>query len=170
MLLIDSLHGLFPEMTAGIGEERKFRLYIETLSQVRDREGRYLRWADVRMLRRMVRDMQFRSYSPRQTVRHWHLVRTLRAALHRARAAARPRHRQQLPALRAADHAGPGRARSSPRWRASSRATPDREDALERTLRVMRVFDELGVSADEAAVPATSLLREFIGGSGYTYH
>ena len=75
VLLIDSLHGLFPEMTAGIGEERKFRLYIETLSQVRDREGRYLRWADVRMLRRMVRDMQFRSYSPRQTVRHWHLVR-----------------------------------------------------------------------------------------------
>jgi hypothetical protein len=47
---------------------------------------------------------------------------------------------------------------------------PEREDALERTRRVIRVFDELAVAADEAAVPPTSLLREFIGGSGYTYH
>jgi hypothetical protein len=47
---------------------------------------------------------------------------------------------------------------------------PEREDALERTRRVMRVFAELPVTVDEAAVSPTSLLREFIGGSGYTYH
>ena len=47
---------------------------------------------------------------------------------------------------------------------------PEREDALERTRRVIRVFAEMPETVDEAAVPPTSLLREFIGGSGYTYH
>jgi uridine kinase len=169
VLLIDSLHGLFPEMTAGIGEERKFRLYIETLSQVRDREGRYLRWADVRMLRRMVRDMQFRSYSPRQTVRHWHLVRRselryIVPELQRAHAIVNSFLAYELPIMR---------ARVGPELEAMVRefeGDPEREDALERTRRVMRVFEELAVTVDESAVPPTSLLREFIGGSGYTYH
>ena len=75
VLLIDSLHGLFPEMTASVPEEMKFRLYIETLSQIKGADGRFIRWADVRLLRRIVRDMQFRNYSPRSTIRHWHLVR-----------------------------------------------------------------------------------------------
>jgi uridine kinase len=169
VLLIDSLHGLFPEMTAGIGEERKFRLYIETLSQVRDREGRYLRWADVRMLRRMVRDMQFRSYSPRQTVRHWHLVRRselryIVPELQRAHAIVNSFLAYELPIMR---------ARVGGELAAMVRefeGDPERGDALERTRRVIRVFEELPVTADEAAVPPTSLLREFIGGSGYTYH
>jgi uridine kinase len=169
VLLIDSLHGLFPEMTAGIGEERKFRLYIETLSQVRDRDGRWLRWADVRMLRRMVRDMQFRSYSPRQTVRHWHLVRRselryIVPELQRAHAIVNSFLPYELPIMRA--RVGPQLADMAREFAGA----PDREDALERTLRVTRLFDELGVTADEAAVPSTSLLREFIGGSGYSYH
>ena len=61
---------------------------------------------------------------------------------------------------------GPELERNGPRVR----ARPEREDALERTRRVIRVFEELPVEVDEAAVPPTSLLREFIGGSGYTYH
>jgi uridine kinase len=169
VLLIDSLHGLFPEMTAGIPEERKFRLYIETLSQVRDREGRYLRWADVRMLRRMVRDMQFRSYSPRQTVRHWHLVRRAELRyivpeLQRAHAIVNSFLPYELPIMRA--RVG---ARLQDMEREFER-DPEHEDALERTRRVIRVFEELPVSVDESAVPPTSLLREFIGGSGYSYH
>ena len=51
VLLLDSLHGLFPEMTASLPEETKFRLYVETLSQLKAADGRYIRWADVRMLR-----------------------------------------------------------------------------------------------------------------------
>jgi uridine kinase len=169
VLLIDSLHGLFPEMTAGIGEQRKFRLYIETLSQVRDREGRWLRWADVRMLRRMVRDMQFRSSSPRQTVRHWHLVRRselryIVPELQRAHVIVNSFLPYELPIMRARVGA------ELEAMVGEFEGDPDRGDALERTRRVLGVFAELGVTADESAVPPTSLLREFIGGSGYTYH
>ena len=75
VLLIDSLHGLFPDMTVSLPEEMKFRLYVETLSQARTADGRFVRWADVRLLRRVVRDMQFRASTPRSTIRHWPLVR-----------------------------------------------------------------------------------------------
>jgi uridine kinase len=44
ILLVDSLHGLFPEMTEGIPEEQKFRLYIETLSQIKDSNNQFIRW------------------------------------------------------------------------------------------------------------------------------
>ena len=54
VLLIDSLHGLFEGMTCGIPAERKFRLYIETLGQLRNRDGVFMRWADHRMMRRMM--------------------------------------------------------------------------------------------------------------------
>ena len=66
---------MFPQMTAGVPEERKFRLYIETLAQLKDSANRFVRWTDFRLLRRMVRDMQFRNHNPRQTLVHWHYVR-----------------------------------------------------------------------------------------------
>jgi hypothetical protein len=46
---------------------------------------------------------------------------------------------------------------------------PEREDARERTQRVLALFDQIPAVADEGQVPARSLLREFIGGSAYTY-
>ena len=58
-------------MTEAVPAENKFNLYIETLGQVKDDTGRFLRWTDVRMLRRMVRDMQYRNYSPESTLHHW---------------------------------------------------------------------------------------------------
>jgi uridine kinase len=168
ILLLDSLHGLHPEMTEAIPEERKFRLYIETLSQVKDSAGQFVRWADVRLLRRMVRDMQFRNYSPEQTIQHWHLVR--RAEL-----------RYIVPRLRLADaivnsflpfelpimkHRLGDRF---PGFIESFAADPERSDALDRARRIHQMFGELPSWSDESVVPADSLLREFIGGSRYKY-
>ena len=39
ILLIDSLHGLYPAMTGEIPDEQKFRLYLEPLLQMKDNEG-----------------------------------------------------------------------------------------------------------------------------------
>lgn len=168
ILLIDSLHGLSAEMTGNIPEEKKFRLYIETLSQVKNGAKRFIRWADIRLLRRMVRDMQFRSYSPEQTIRHWHYVR-------------RSELRYIIPRLREADiiinsflpyelpvmkkrlgHFFPGFIKKF-------KNNPDRADAYERALRVESIFSELSPWEDEEVIPDKSLLREFIGGSAYSY-
>ncbi len=53
VVLIDSLHGLYPPMTQDIADENKFRLYIELLLQMRDAQGEYIRWTDPRLMRRM---------------------------------------------------------------------------------------------------------------------
>ena len=167
-LLIDSLHGLFGQMTASVPEEKKFRLYIETLSQLKSGDGRFIRWADVRMLRRIVRDMQFRNYSPAQTIRHWHLVRRAELRyivpeLRRAHAVVNSFLPYELPVMKARLEAV-----LRPLVR-EFEGNPEREDARERTLRVLALFDQVPAVADESQVPEHSLLREFIGGSAYTY-
>ena len=168
VLLIDSLHGLFPEMTQSVPEAKKFRLYIETLSQLRADDGRYVRWADVRMLRRVVRDAQFRNYAPWETVRHWHLVRRselryIVPQLRRAHVIVNSFLPYELPIMK---------ARVAPRLDELIREfskDASRQDALERAVRVKGVFDQVPAVEDESQVPGTSLLREFIGGSSLAY-
>jgi uridine kinase len=168
VLLIDSLHGLFPAMTSGVPENAKFRLYIETLSQLKGLDGRYIRWADIRMLRRAVRDMQFRNYTPLETIRHWHLVRRselryIVPELRRAHAIVNSFLPYELPVMK-------GRMESHILPLVSQfAADPELLDAHERTLRVKSMFDEIPAFTDESAIPPRSLIREFIGGSGYTY-
>jgi uridine kinase len=170
VLLIDSLHGLFPEMTASLPEEAKFRLYVETLSQARAADGRYIRWADVRMLRRVVRDMQFRNYSPRSTIRHWPLVRRselryIVPELRRAHAIVNSYLPYELPIMKA--RLQPVLAPLIDEFRAGA---GENQEAYERASRVQALFEQVPSVTDESIVPPRSLLREFIGGSGYAYH
>ena len=168
IILIDSLHGMFEEMTGGVEESRKFKLYIETLSQIKDSTGRFIRWTDIRLLRRMIRDMQFRNYNPRQTLLHWHYVR--RAELRYIT----PRFREadvivnsalpyELPIMK---HRMGG---AFDEFVAELAGDPEREDAYERAVRVGGLFGEMVPWSDESVVPQTSLRREFIGGSSYSY-
>ena len=64
LVLLDTLHGLFDGLTAAVPSERKFKVYIETIAQLKGPTGRYVRWTDIRLLRRMIRDSNFRAYSP----------------------------------------------------------------------------------------------------------
>jgi len=75
ILLIDSLHGLYPKMTKGIPDEIKFKLYLEPLLQMKGPNNRYIRWTDLRLVRRMLRDSAHRAYDPQKTLEHWHYVR-----------------------------------------------------------------------------------------------
>lgn len=168
ILLIDSLHGMFEEMTAGIDEEKKFKLYIETLSQIKDSEGRFIRWADIRMLRRMVRDMQYRNYSPKQTITHWHYVRRselryIIARISKAHFIVNSFFPYELPLMK---HRLGG---FFPQFVNKFKDDQDREDAFSRAQRVQGIFSEIPAWSDESVVPRFSLLREFIGGSGYSY-
>ena len=78
-------------MTRSIPPEAKFKFYIEALCQIKDDRGEFVRWADLRMMRRMVRDDWHRSYDPVMTVGHWHYVR-------------RSEMRQIVPFVNAADY------------------------------------------------------------------
>ena len=166
ILLIDSLHGLYSEMTRAIADERKFKLYIEPLLQMRGPDGAYIRWTDLRLMRRMERDASSRAYDPQRTLEQWHYVRSseLRNIIPYVNTtdyvvnSALP---YELPVMRARLYD------RFARWVEQYRDDPLRVDAYERALRVRNLLHGVAPLADESVIPADSLLREFIGGSCY---
>jgi uridine kinase len=170
IILIDSLHGLYPPMTEGLAAELKFKLYIETLLQMEGPGGRLVRWTDLRLMRRMVRDAAHRAYEPRRTLEHWHYVRTseMRNIIPYVNTtdyiinSAVP---YELPVMR------PRLIKHFSQWAEDYRDDPLRLDAFERAERVHTLLSALMPASpeDEAAIPCTSHLREFIGGSCYPY-
>ncbi|MFP4385500.1 MAG: ATP cone domain-containing protein [Spirochaetia bacterium] len=168
ILLIDSLHGFFEPMTESIPGYLKVKIYIETLAQIKDKNSRFIRWSDVRMLRRMVRDMQFRNSNPEETLLHWHFVR--RSELHyiisrikNADMVVNSFLPSELPILK-------NRLTSLfPEFLEKFKNDPEREDAYTRAARITDLFSEIPDGNWEDYIPADSLIREFIGGSCYDY-
>jgi uridine kinase len=168
MILIDSLHGLYPDMTKGIDDETKFKLYVEPLLQMKGPDGEYVRWTDLRLMRRMVRDANFRAYDPERTLGHWHYVR-------------KSEMRNIIPFANTADHIiNTGLPYELPimkahlfeyfqEWVNKYRDDPLRRDAYVRAQRVHGLLSGVTAVEDASPVPPDSLLREFIGGSCYDY-
>jgi uridine kinase len=78
ILLLDCLHGFYPPITEGIDASAQFRLYLEMLNMLYEGDGstkRLVQFADVRLIRRMLRDVRHRNHSPLGTILHWHYVR-----------------------------------------------------------------------------------------------
>ncbi len=169
IILLDTLHGLYDPLTASVPAEHKFRLYIETIAQLKGPDGRWVRWTDVRLLRRMIRDSLHRGYTPEQTLLHWHYVRRseLKHIIPYQSSAdfiVNSSLAYELPYLK-------GRlARFFPPLLEKHRGDARRLDAVIRAERVLRLFDSLADPDDESLVPPTSLLREFLGGSAYDVH
>ncbi|RMH58488.1 MAG: response regulator SirA [Candidatus Hydrogenedentota bacterium] len=168
ILLIDSLHGLHDPVTAGIPNEAKCRLYIEPLLQCRSPDGGYIRWTDIRLIRRIVRDSRDRNVAPKQTLEHWHYVR-------------RSELRYIVPHANSADYViNSSLPYELPLWAArvgnlfrqwTQEYTDNTEhaDAARRAARVSKLLDSLSSWEDETVIPKNALLREFIGGSSYDY-
>jgi uridine kinase len=169
VILIDTLHGLYGPMTKSVPDEMKFKLYIETISELRDGEGNFVRWTDLRLLRRMVRDHAQRGYDPAQTIGHWHYVR-------------RSELKHIIPFIRDANYIVNGAlpyelpyhkkysAQHFPGFIKCWKDDPKRRDACIRAERVHKLLEQVEVYEDESCLPGDSLLREFIGGSIYKLH
>jgi len=168
ILLIDSLHGLFPKMTSGISDSSKFKVYLEPLLQMKGPDGRYIRWADLRLIRRMLRDAAHRAYDPQKTLLHWHYVRASEL-------------RYIIPHISTTDviiNSGMPYEVSlySPllldrfaEWEVKYKEDPLRHDAHERAARLHQLLQEVEPVEDDSAVPSDSVIREFIGGSILEY-
>ena len=78
ILLLDCLHGMYPPITEGIEPSAQFRVYIENQDVLYEGDGstkRLMKFTDVRLIRRMLRDARHRNHSPLLTILHWHYVR-----------------------------------------------------------------------------------------------
>ncbi len=75
IVLIEGIHSLNPQLTREIPAERKFQIYVSALTQLNIDDRNRVPTTDVRLIRRMVRDHQFRGYSALDTIRRWPSVR-----------------------------------------------------------------------------------------------
>lgn len=74
VLVIEGIHCLNDKLTAQIPKEQKYKIYISALTVLNmDRLNR-ISTTDTRLVRRIVRDYQFRSYTAEHTLNTWHKV------------------------------------------------------------------------------------------------
>jgi uridine kinase len=168
ILLLDSLHGLYGPMTDSIPDECKYKMYIEALCQIKGVNGEFVRWADLRMLRRMVRDSWARRYSPEMTVGHWHYVRNSEM-------------KYIVPFIHKADFVFNGSlpyelpVHKKFLWKyldsiyQAYKDQPKRYDAFIRARRIYDLLSSVYAIDDDTCIPRDSLMREYIGGSIYEY-
>ncbi|PKN97951.1 MAG: response regulator SirA [Chloroflexi bacterium HGW-Chloroflexi-4] len=168
LLLIDSLHGLFPGLTSEISNEQKYKLYLEPLLQMKGIDGEFIHWTDIRLMRRMLRDAAQRAYDPRQTLEHWHYVRD-------------GEMRHIIPNIIQADEiinsAMPFELpiythrllNNFLDWQTYYKNDPLHEDAFMRADRVAELLKTIHPVEDDSYIPSDSVVREFIGGSSLDY-
>ena len=74
VLVIEGIHCLNDKLTNSIPKDQKYKIYISALTVLNmDRYNR-ISSTDTRLVRRIVRDYQFRSYSAKQTIATWYMV------------------------------------------------------------------------------------------------
>ena len=71
MLIIEGIHGLNDALTPQIKRETKFKLYVSALTQLNLDDHNRIPTTDNRLLRRMVRDYQFRGAAATKTFQMW---------------------------------------------------------------------------------------------------
>jgi uridine kinase len=174
IVLLDCLHGLYPPITEGIDPSAQFRLYIETLNMLYESDGasqRLTKFTDIRLIRRILRDVKHRNHSPLSTILHWHYVRAGELF-------------SIIPLMGLADHVVNGGLPFDlpvlkPFFTGPDAHLPEPQDfepyrgfldARIRYQRVRQLLDSVeGLPASDLTgfgiIPGDSVIREFIGGS-----
>ena len=161
ILVVEGIHGLNPQLTAQIPDPHKFRIYVSALTFLNLDADNRIPTTDVRILRRMVRDHNFRGYSALQTLQIWHSVRM-------------GEERHIFPFQENAD----AMFNSSLVYELAflknyamqlllqiDNTVPEYSEAR----RLVRFLDYFLPVMDIDVIPSTSIIREFIGNSYFNY-
>lgn len=75
ILIIEGIHGLNPELTASISDDKKFKIYASALTSVNIDGNNRISTTDNRLIRRIVRDASTRGSNALDTLNRWASVR-----------------------------------------------------------------------------------------------
>ena len=75
ILLVEGIHGMNDRITSEIPEQLMYGIYVSALSCINLDDHNRIRTTDVRLLRRIVRDVEMRNTSPEKTIDMWPKVR-----------------------------------------------------------------------------------------------
>lgn len=160
ILVIEGIHCLNPELTAQVPEELKFKVFVSALTSLSLDRQNPISTADNRLIRRIVRDYNYRGYSAVETIRRWPSVR-------------RGEEKNIFPFQENADvmintslvfELSVLKAAALPILFAVPETVPEYADA-QRLIKLLLFFKSIPVDS----LPGTSILREFLGGSKFTY-
>lgn len=74
-IIVEGIHGLNEKLTAAIPRDYKFKIYVSALTQLNIDAHNRIPTTDARLIRRLVRDYQFRGASALKTLKQWPDVR-----------------------------------------------------------------------------------------------
>lgn len=158
ILIMEGIHALNPAMIPDVDSSKVFRVYASALTSLSIDENNNISTSDNRMLRRMIRDNRTRGINPENTIAMWQSVRrgenrNIFPFQENADAVFNSAHIFELPVLKY--YAEPLLRRISP-------SSPAYTEAK----RMLKFLDYIVAltPAEIAAIPPTSILREFIDG------
>lgn len=160
IVIMEGIHGLNDKLTPSIKPQNKFKLYLSPLTQLNFNEHNRISTSDNRLIRRIVRDSQFRGKSASGTISMWDSVQKgerlyIFPFQNNADAILNTALDYELSVLKI--FAEPLLKMVTPMEKEYSEAC--------RLLRFLDVFPTI----DPTEVPERSILREFIGHSKFKY-
>ncbi|MBW9202791.1 nucleoside kinase [Bacteroidales bacterium SW292] len=160
ILILEGIHALNPELTPQIPAENKYKIYVSALTTISLDDHNWIPTTDNRLLRRIIRDYNYRGYSARETISRWPSVRA-------------GEDKWIFPYQENADvmfnsallfELAVLRAHVEPILNTVPRNCPEYAEAY-RLLKFIKYFTPV----QDKELPPTSLLREFLGGSSFKY-
>lgn len=160
VLVLEGIHALNPELTAQIPQEQKFHIYISALTTILLDDHNYIRTTDNRLLRRIIRDYKYRGVNAQETIHRWPSVRA-------------GENKWIFPYQENADvmfntamlfELAVIKQQAEPLLDLVPENCPEYAEAYR-----LRTFLDYIQPIPNRALPPTSLLREFLGGSSFKY-
>ncbi len=160
ILVIEGIHCLNDKLTSSIPMEQKYKIYISDLTVLNIDYCNRISTTDTRLLRRIVRDNNYRGYTALHTLKSWDSVN-------------RGEHQNIFPYQENCDamfnssliyEISVLKKHALPLLKEITNAEPEYSEA-KRLVKFLKYFDDI----DEEFIPRNSLMREFIGGSVFEY-
>ncbi len=160
ILVIEGIHCLNPKLTAQIPDDVKFKLFVSALTSISIDRHNPIPTTDNRLIRRIVRDYNYRGYSAQETLSRWKSVR-------------RGEEKNIFPYQENADEMintslifelGVLKPHASYILQKVPETSVEYAEAA-RLLKFLSYFKYI----PDTMIPATSILREFVGGSNFSY-
>lgn len=156
VLLIEGIHALNPELTDRIAESKKYKIFINTITSIALDDHNSIPTSDNRLLRRIVRDFNKGAFTARETISNWPNVRRAEVKWiypfqENADALFNSAYLAEFAVLR---------SHAEQILNTVPKNCPEYSEA-HRLLKFLRYFTPVS----DKDVPATSLIRGFIGGS-----
>jgi uridine kinase len=160
VLVMEGIHAMNPVLVPNIPSEAIYKVYVSALTSISLDDHNWIPTTDNRLIRRIVRDYQFRGYSAKETISRWPSVRRgedkwIFPYQENSDAMFNSAMLYELAALRKI---------AEPILKEVTQIDDEYSEA-HRLLKFMRYFNYI----DKDELPNTSLLREFVGGSSFKY-